>query len=362
MKYTIVGYDLGGSDRPNRVILHACINTSPEVTKEIRKRKDYAFDFDSLELAKQFSGAIQDGDGLFHEFINGLLARDDWMDARNIRLCLIPAGTGNGIACSLGLGRLDVVGACLCPWTLATTRCFYCRARRAEMVFHSLVDLGSGVGRRHRIGAIPFARTHSSTAWRSDPYFKSTYLQSGSPPSSLASSVTSGSTTQQNGSSTPPLTSTTPPLNTSGTIPTREIVVPLPKVPTGNLAQSNPEEWKTIEGEFIGFIASTVTHLSADFIASPSAHYSDGFIEMIVIKYNPKISKAALVSILTDAETGKHIHSPYIDLYKVKAIVLEPGHQKNKEGILAVDGERISYGKTTMECIRGCINLVCKDR
>ena len=40
-----------------------------------------------------YDGAVTvSGDGLLHELINGLLDRDDWRDAVNMPIALVPAG------------------------------------------------------------------------------------------------------------------------------------------------------------------------------------------------------------------------------------------------------------------------------
>lgn len=46
---------------------------------------------------------ILGGDGTLHEAIQGLLTRPDWPTARKIPLAVIPAGSGNAMATSLGL-------------------------------------------------------------------------------------------------------------------------------------------------------------------------------------------------------------------------------------------------------------------
>jgi diacylglycerol kinase family enzyme len=52
------------------------------------------------------------GDGLFHEVMNGLGARPDAATALRFPVGIIPAGSGNGLAASLGWNR-DVVKAAL---------------------------------------------------------------------------------------------------------------------------------------------------------------------------------------------------------------------------------------------------------
>jgi diacylglycerol kinase family enzyme len=42
------------------------------------------------------------GDGLLNEMLNGLMARQDWVDAVKIPLGIIPAGSGNAVSTAMG--------------------------------------------------------------------------------------------------------------------------------------------------------------------------------------------------------------------------------------------------------------------
>ena len=44
---------------------------------------------------------IVSGDGLLHEVYNGLFDREDWLVSCQIPIGVIPAGSGNGLACSI---------------------------------------------------------------------------------------------------------------------------------------------------------------------------------------------------------------------------------------------------------------------
>jgi len=52
------------------------------------------------------------GDGLLWEVVNGLMQRDDWKSAVKVPIAIIPAGTGNALAASLGTFR-DPLSAAL---------------------------------------------------------------------------------------------------------------------------------------------------------------------------------------------------------------------------------------------------------
>lgn len=123
-----------------------------------------------------------------------------------------------------------------------------------------------------------------------------------------------------------------------------------------------------MEDEFVVFIATNVTHISTDFIASLHAHLSDGALDLILIRAKPELTRPKLVSLLLQTETGKYIHSPLVEHLKIKALYLEPGRcvdHKEKEGgdvgVMAVDGEKIPYAPIGVEVFRGLFNILCYE-
>lgn len=55
-----------------------------------------------MDLDEIDSLVVVSGDGVLHEVINGLLSRPDWDRARKTSIGIVPAGSGNAIAASLG--------------------------------------------------------------------------------------------------------------------------------------------------------------------------------------------------------------------------------------------------------------------
>lgn len=55
-----------------------------------------------LDLIKDGIVSVS-GDGMFSEIINGILKRKDWVEATKFPLGIIPCGSGNGLAKSLGI-------------------------------------------------------------------------------------------------------------------------------------------------------------------------------------------------------------------------------------------------------------------
>ncbi|XP_018008074.1 sphingosine kinase 2 isoform X2 [Hyalella azteca] len=74
----------------------------------ITQRANHAHDLmKTLDLQKYKAVAVVAGDGLLYEVYNGLGCRSDWMSALGLPVCIIPGGSGNGLAKSLAYWRKD---------------------------------------------------------------------------------------------------------------------------------------------------------------------------------------------------------------------------------------------------------------
>ncbi|CAN4092077.1 unnamed protein product [Withania somnifera] len=104
---------------------------------------------------------------------------------------------------------------------------------------------------------------------------------------------------------------------------------------------------RKIEGPFISVWLHNVPWGGEDALAAPDAKFSDGYMDLIVIKDCPKLT---LLLMMTELNKGGHVKSPHVLYFKVKAFVLEPGTRlddPSKEGIIDVDGEVLARGKGT---------------
>ncbi|KAM9971617.1 hypothetical protein ACTFIW_011599 [Dictyostelium discoideum] len=411
------------------------------VKKTVTKGPDHAKKIGyKFNLKKYDTIVFISGDGLFHEFINGLLSRTDFEQARKIPLALIPGGTGNGIACSIGLQdpmscALAVIRGFTKPLDVSVIQQGdkkWCSILSLTWGIVSDVDIESEKYRalgdvrlilgaalrilnlriyRGKIWYLPALELNKTEIAKIPKCSYSCEICESDNPISTIESVISQQQNNNNNTTTNQLRRSSlnnssngfsPKLNTSGSISNgnddelrsmfskeenikieneihdhqnddvlpllkssndQHFIVPPTKLPNQQFLKETKEElfakgWKVLEGEFIGIVASTVSHLASDFIASPTAHLSDGLIDLVVINNNKKFSKAGLLSVLTESSTGAHVKSDLIDQYKVEAMILEPSN--DREGIIAVDGELISYGRTSMECMRACINLICR--
>ncbi|XP_050369477.1 sphingosine kinase 1 isoform X2 [Argentina anserina] len=117
--------------------------------------------------------------------------------------------------------------------------------------------------------------------------------------------------------------------------------------PDINLENMN---WRTISGPFVSVWLHNVPWGGEDTKAAPDAKFSDGYLDVIIMKACPKLS---LLSLLTELSTGGHVKSPYVQYFKAKAFVLEPGARAEdpmKEGIVDSDGEVLARGKGAYKC------------
>ena len=117
-----------------------------------------------------------------------------------------------------------------------------------------------------------------------------------------------------------------------------------------------PDDWVTLEGDFVSICAAYQTHLGSDLIMAPGAHLNDGLIHLALI--HSGISKQQLFSTMTALETGSHVDNlpPNMEIVKVLAFRLEPDN--GKEGVIMVDGEKVDYAPLQAQVLPGICNLM----
>lgn len=103
-----------------------------------------------------------------------------------------------------------------------------------------------------------------------------------------------------------------------------------------------PDDWTTLEGEFIMVHAAYQTHLSGDCYFAPSSKLNDGIIWLVIIRGG--CSRSQLLSFLLGLSTGTHIprqKNEHISMVPVTAFRIEP---HGTQGHMTVDGECVEYG------------------
>ena len=118
-----------------------------------------------------------------------------------------------------------------------------------------------------------------------------------------------------------------------------------------------PNDWLTIEENFILFLIVNVPLIAPDFLASPDSKFDDGHMYLMFIKEGAK--KTELLQMFAETETGKHLDSPLVEYVKIKAFRLEPlPYKQQSDGILMVDGEKVTYGNIQGEIMPSCANIL----
>jgi len=90
------------------------------------------------------------------------------------------------------------------------------------------------------------------------------------------------------------------------------------------------QQWKTITGNFIYFLASNGTHISSTTYTNPGANLNDGFIHITYI--DDTISRYDLFWLLLGLDDGSHMK--HVNYIKTTQFTLTP-----ENGLLTVDGE-----------------------
>ncbi|KAE9591773.1 hypothetical protein Lal_00038997 [Lupinus albus] len=331
-------------DQVKPLLEDAQIQITVQETKHQLHAKEIAH---SLDITKYDGIVCVSGDGILVEVVNGLLQREDWDTAIKIPLGVVPAGTGNGIAKSL----LDAVGdpcavanAVLAiilghkrPLDVATitqgeTRFFsvlmlawgliadvdiesekYRWMGSARLDFYALCRF---INLRHYNGCVSFVPAPGFEAY-------------GEPTSYRGKSISKGNTSD---------------INEAESVKLQKFCYQGPEIDIENL------NWRIINGPFISVWLHNVPWGAEDTMAAPDAKFSDGYLDLIIMKNCPKLP---LLSLMSELNTGGHVKSPYVKYIKVKAFILEPGSRtkdQEKEGIIDSDGEVLARGKGTYKC------------
>ncbi|KAH0685253.1 hypothetical protein KY290_016522 [Solanum tuberosum] len=289
----------------------------------------------SLDILRYDGVVCVSGDGILVEVVNGLLEREDWDSAIKMPLGVVPAGTGNGMAKSL----LDAVGL---PCTASNATLAIIRGHKQSLDvatitqgqnrFFSVLMLAWGLiadidieSEKYRwMGSaridyyaiqriFRLRRYNGCIKFVAAPGYE-TFGEPADPEGETISEVKS-SFAQHKGYCGPAL----------------------------QMKDFN----RKIEGPFVSVWLHNVPWGGEDTLAAPDAKFSDGYLDLVMIKDCPKLT---LLSLMTELSKGGHVKSPHVLYFKVKAFVLEPGTQLDdgsKEGIIDVDGEVLARGKGT---------------
>jgi len=113
-----------------------------------------------------------------------------------------------------------------------------------------------------------------------------------------------------------------------------------------------PSNWLTIEGDFILFWASQVTHASSATIQSPDSKLNDGIFNIMVIR--EPCSRFQVAKILLGLENGSHTKNAKAEFFPCVAFRMDPVSSGSFNDI---DGEVVEFGRIQGRVQPSVLNL-----
>ncbi|XP_072298617.1 sphingosine kinase 1-like [Eucyclogobius newberryi] len=335
---------------------------------------------------------IMSGDGLLFEVINGLMDREDWQQAIQTPLGILPGGSGNALAASVhhysqappawNEELLLSCGFMLCKGLVGPLDLVSIHLSSRQRLFSFLsiawgfvADVDMESEKYRHVGAIRFlmgtlVRLATLRVYQGRlaylPFDETSKNQKGnstSPPPSLCSSLpcrlipkspNQNSLLRCSSTNTNRNTMSKTSVETQNDSNTKVLLLDslLP-----SLYQPVPESWAVVkEEDFVLVLAMTQSHLAEDLWTAPAAVSDDGVIHLFYVTGG--ISRPALLRLFLAMEKGAHLDCgcPYLMYEKVRAFRLEP---LTPQGVIAVDGEPVAYGPLQAQVHPGIARLVC---
>ncbi|XP_020340318.2 sphingosine kinase 1 [Oncorhynchus kisutch] len=345
------------------------------------------------DLSQWDALVILSGDGLLFEVLNGLLEREDWEEAIQTPLGILPGGSGNALAASVhhytksppawGKELLLSCGFLLCKGLVTQLDLVSVHLASSQRIFSFLslawgfvadVDIESEKYRlvgpmRFLVGTL--MRLASLKVYQG----RLAYLPA--PPftpqnSSLCSSLPCGPNSSPNQNSRHNhITNSNHSTNSNHNIAHNSSNIAITTMRTepqpvnqkgppdsllADLEQPVPDHWTVVnEEDFVLVLAMFQSHLAEDLFAAPGAAADDGFIHLLYVRAG--ISRLALLTLFMAMEKGGHlaIGCPHLVYERVKAFRLEP---LSPEGAITVDGEMVEYGPVQAQVHEGIARLI----
>ncbi|XP_047212201.1 sphingosine kinase 1-like [Girardinichthys multiradiatus] len=356
----------------------------------------------NADLSQWDALVIMSGDGLLFEVINGLMEREDWQQAIQTPLGILPGGSGNALAASIhnysqlppawneelllscgfmlckGLvGSLDLVSVHLASrqrlfsflslaWGFVADVDIesekYRHVGAIRFLMGTLVRLASLRVYQGRLAYLPAKEapkpskkivkaTHpTSTSLCSS--FPCHLIPNVSPKQSSLTNCIDMNINQNSITNSSNLINNMRPETQSNNMTTSLVDSLLP-----SLDQQVPENWTVVnEEDFVLVLAIYQSHLAEDLWTVPGAMADDGLIHLFYVTAG--ISRPALLRLFLAMEKGSHLACgcPHLVYEKVRALRLEPISQ---QGMITVDGEVVEYGPIQAQVHPGMAKLIC---
>ncbi|XP_061606534.1 sphingosine kinase 1-like [Phyllopteryx taeniolatus] len=345
------------------------------------------------DLSQWDALVIMSGDGLLFEVINGLMDRDDWQEAIQTPLGILPGGSGNALAASVhhysqsppawNEELLLSCGFMLCKGVVGSLDLVSIHLASKQRVFSFLslawgfvADVDIESEKYRHVGAIRFlmgtlVRLATLRVYQGRLAYLPVKEKSDLPSTPQLPSMCSSLPCQliPNSSPTHNLHRHCNNANSNqNTISNSSINAGRVKTPCDGktrapldcllpgLDQPVPESWTSVKAEdFVLVLAIYQSHLAEDLWAVPGAMADDGIIHLFYVTAG--ISRPALLRLFLAMEKGAHLACgcPHLVYEKVQALRLEP---ISREGVITVDGETVEYGPVQAQIHPGLARLI----
>eukprot|EP00041_Stephanoeca_diplocostata_P029553 m.876159 g.876159 ORF g.876159 m.876159 type:complete len:775 (-) comp23579_c0_seq11:79-2403(-) len=285
----------------------------------------------------EFDGFVTvSGDGLAIEIIHGLLGRTDWARARTMPIGLVPAGSGNGMAMSVGTP---------CPvsaaWSIIKggTRPIDCMSlRQGDKLHWAVLTLTWGI-----ISDIDIESERYR--WMGPTRFTAAAI-----PRLLSLRRYPGRLSYL------PAMRPHAPHSEQADFPLANADGSIRFCYTDAKTAADSDGWAKVDGPFVHLMAMKSEWQSLDFKGGPFTAPNDGFIDLEWIAGGPReVKTSTMLPILLDEGSAAFVKKDFVHYVKTRAFVLEPTGPK---GILAYDGERMDYAPVIAECHPKMLSLM----
>lgn len=360
---------VSGSGNARKIILKHVLkvwnesNISNKVL--LTEYSNFARDYiQTIDLNEYRGIIVVSGDGLIHEVINGLLLRPDWQNAIKMPLGHIPAGSANGLASTVAYLNNETFQNIPLEY-FATHMAFNLNKYAAKpldlvriqlengAIVHSFLNVEWAIiadvdleSEKYRyLGALRFlvgalSRILNLRVYKGKisflPVDECKNYQPKNPSIKVLKNLNNYTIEENDSNKMDPWSTSTK--------NSFKYLKPFDK--------SVPNNWLTIEDEFVLFLVLNLPLMGQDLFVSPDAKCDDDTLILAFVKKGA--TKKELLDLFNYAGNGKFLENSFIEYVKVKAFRLEPIHNPSfnyEHAALMVDGERVPYGRIQGEII-----------
>eukprot|EP00658_Telonema_sp_P-2_P072218 TRINITY_DN61391_c0_g1_i1.p1 TRINITY_DN61391_c0_g1~~TRINITY_DN61391_c0_g1_i1.p1 ORF type:complete len:444 (-),score=82.83 TRINITY_DN61391_c0_g1_i1:337-1668(-) len=139
---------------------------------------------------------------------------------------------------------------------------------------------------------------------------------------------------------------------------------PAESVHSNGLAESRPGEWKRLQGRFWCLAVGNLNYGGADVQPTPHAQRCEGAVDVIMMRQHPSSGRFNKLKLFLEMEKGSHIESERMDMYKVRGMVLRPGQEQShgSVGHLQCSGEEIAFGTKLVQSHQGMLQMLVRHK